>query len=61
MVVGIIIANVLLVALLISVGLVIRDVRRLHHSSKSVADQPGDAAHLSPGGAIGMGGNVTHS
>jgi hypothetical protein len=60
MVVGIIIANVLLVALLVSVGLLIRDVRRLHHSNKSLSDQPGDAAGVSAGGVVGIGGNATH-
>jgi len=60
MIVGIVIANVLLVALLISVGLVIRDVRRLHEGSRSLADRSGDAAGVSPAGAIGIGSNFTH-
>ena len=48
MVVGTIIANVLLVALLVSVGLVLRDVRRLHKSGRQLTGAPIDAAGVSP-------------
>lgn len=51
-VVGIILANVLLLAVLVSLWLLIRDVRRLHHSGKSIADAPGDAAGVTPGGLV---------
>jgi len=59
-VVGIVVANVLLVVLLVSVGLLIRDVRRLHRSGHSLTTQPGDAAGLSAAGAVVIGGNITH-
>ena len=48
MVVGIIIANVLLVAVLVSIGLVLRDVRRLHDSGRHLTGKPIDAAGVSP-------------
>jgi hypothetical protein len=48
MVVGIIIANVLLVAVLVSVYLVVRDVRRLHNSLRQLTGEPIDAAGVSP-------------
>jgi hypothetical protein len=60
MAVGIIIANVLLVALLISVAWVIRDIRRLHHSGRSLTDRPVDAAGVSSAGMVAIGNNVTH-
>jgi hypothetical protein len=47
-VIGIILANVLLVAILVSVGLLIRDVRRLHHGGRSLTGQPVDASGVSP-------------
>ena len=48
MVVGIIIANVLLVAVLVSVGLVIRDVRRLHAMHRQLTGEASDAAGRQP-------------
>jgi hypothetical protein len=48
MLVGIIIANVLLVALIVSVGLVLRDMRRLHKSGRQLTGEPIDAAGVSP-------------
>ncbi len=55
MVVGIIIASVLLVVLVVSVGLVVRDMRRLHAKRRSLADNPGDAAGVSPGAMTWIG------
>jgi hypothetical protein len=50
--IGIILANVLLLAVLASLWLLIRDVRRLHRSGKSITDAPGDAAGVSPAGML---------
>jgi hypothetical protein len=50
--IGIVIASVLLVAALVSVWLVIRDVRSLHRAGKSIADLPGDAAGVTTAGMV---------
>jgi hypothetical protein len=60
MVVGILIVSVLLLALVVSVGLVVRDMRRLHRAGKSLADAPNDAAGVSPAGMVFVGTNLTH-
>jgi hypothetical protein len=60
MVAGIIVANVLLIVLLVSVGLLIRDVRRLHHSGRSLTDSPGEAGGVTAAGMAGIGNNMTH-
>ncbi len=60
MVVGIIIANVLLVAVLVSVGLVIRDVRRLHAMHRQLTGEASDAAGVSPAAMTFVGTQGTH-
>jgi hypothetical protein len=59
MVVGIIIVNVLSVAVLISVCLVIRDARRLHRSSRRLTGEPIDAAGVSPAAMTFVGNQYT--
>ena len=43
---------VCLIGAAVSVGLVVRDVRRLHRQSRAMCDAPGDAAGVSPAGLI---------
>ena len=61
MIVGIVIASVLLVAVLVSVWLVGRDLRRLHRTGRSITEAPSDAAGVSAAGLTAIGNNMTHS
>ena len=50
----------LLVGGAISVAVMIRDVRGLHHKGRQLTDREGDINGVSPGGAIFIGSNLTH-
>jgi hypothetical protein len=53
-----VIAAALLIAL--SVGPLIRDIRKMHRRGRSLANTPSDAAGVSGGGMIFVGGIGTH-
>ena len=60
MVVGIVVASVLLFAVVTSIGLLVRDVGRLHLDGKSLAEKPGDAGGVSPAGMTWVGNSMSH-
>jgi hypothetical protein len=55
LVIGIIITNVLLATVLVSVCLLIRDVRRLHRIGKQLSDTPMGAGGVSAAGMTFFG------
>jgi hypothetical protein len=60
MVVGIVVASTLLFALVVSVGLLVRDVGRLHLDGKSLTGSPPDAAGVSPAAMTWVGNSMSH-
>lgn len=60
MVIGIALASALLIALVVSVGLTVRDMRRLHGGGKSLTGEPIGAGGVSAAGMTVIGNNLTH-
>jgi hypothetical protein len=59
-VIGVLIGGVLILGVVISLFLLVRDVGRLHHGGRSLTDAPGNAAGVSPAGMTVIGNNLTH-
>jgi hypothetical protein len=59
-VVGILIASVIALVLVLSIGPLARDVRKLHRSGKSLSDSAGAANGVSAGGMTFIGSQGTH-
>ncbi len=56
----VVVNTVLLIIIVLSVGLIIRDVRALHRSGRQLTDRPVDVDGMSPAGVSAMGNNITH-
>jgi hypothetical protein len=59
-VVGMILLGVIALAVFISIGYVVRDMRKLHRNGKSLTDSPGEAAGVTAAGMTFFGYNGTH-
>lgn len=60
MIIGVVLATVLVTALVVSVALVVRDLRRLHRTGKQMAERTMDASGVSAAGMGFIGSNHTH-
>jgi hypothetical protein len=60
MVVAMVVLAALFLGASLSIGLVIRDVRRLHASKRELADSPMDAAGASAAGMVFYGNTFSH-
>jgi hypothetical protein len=60
MVLAMLVLAVLLLGAGLSIGLVIRDVRRMHATRRDLADSPMDAAGASAAGMIFYGSTFSH-
>lgn len=58
--IGIVVASAIAFAVGLSVGYLVRDVRRLHRSGKALTERPGDADGVSPAGITFMGNVGSH-
>jgi|tagenome__1003787_1003787.scaffolds.fasta_scaffold16654049_2 hypothetical protein len=59
-IIGVGLGIVLMTALVVSVWLTVRDLRRLHRTGKEMADQSMDAAGVSPAGMTFVGSTWSH-
>jgi hypothetical protein len=57
---GIVLASVLGIGVLSSVGYLMRDLRTLHRGGRSLTDAGGDAAGVSPAGMTFIGNTGSH-